>query len=242
MIKDYLCLDIETTGLNPKTERIIEIGAVRVRDGVVTDSFESLVAPGRLLQERITDLTGITDEMLEGAPEKEEVIPKFLEFAGDDILLGHSILFDYSFLKRAAINCNYQFERNGIDTLKIARKFLPDIESRSLGYLCSYYNIGHKAHRALADAKATVSLYHRLAEEFYTQEDFTSFPLVYKVKKESPITKSQKDRLYRLMEKHKLTIEADEELRVCLTMEIDKMTKNEASRYTDRILSKCGRS
>lgn len=242
IIKDYLCLDIETTGLNPKTEKIIEIGAVRVRDGVITDCFESLVAPGRLLQERITNLTGITDKMLEGAPEKEEVIPKFLKFAGDDILLGHSVLFDYSFLKRAAVNCNERFERNGIDTLKIARKFLPEIESRSLGYLCSYYKIEHKAHRALADAKATVSLYQRLTEEFYTEEDFNPFPLKYKVKKESPITKSQKERLYRLLEKHKLTIGADEELRVCLTMEIDKLTRNEASRYTDRILSKCGRS
>lgn len=241
IIKDYLCLDIETTGLNPKTEKIIEIGAVRVRDGVITDSFESLIAPGRLLQERIIELTGITDQMLEGAPEKEEVIPRFLEFAGDDILLGHSILFDYSFIKRAAVNCDYQFERNGIDTLKIARKFLPDIESRSLGYLCSYYKIEHKAHRALADAKATVSLYQRLTEEFGTEEDFNPFPLVYKVKKESPATKGQKEWLYRLMEKHKLVIEADDELQVCLTMDIDKLTRNEASRYTDRILSKYGR-
>jgi len=241
IIKDFLCLDLETTGLNPKTEKIIEIGAVRVRNGVITDSFESLVAPERLLPERITELTGITDEMLEGAPEKEEVIPKFLEFAGDDILLGHSILFDYSFLKRTAVNCNYRFEKSGIDTLKIARKFLPDLESRSLGCLCSYYKIEHKAHRALADAKATVSLYQRLAEEFYTEEDFKPFPLLYKVKKESPITKNQKERLYRLMEKHKLDLEADEELKLCLTMEIDKLTKNEASRYTDRILSKYGR-
>ena len=119
VIKDYLCLDIETTGLNPKTEKIIEIGAVRVRNGNITESFESLVAPGRPLGERITDLTGITDEMLKNAPAREEVIPKFLEFAGEDILLGHSVLFDYSFLKKAAVNCNYQFERTGIDTLKI---------------------------------------------------------------------------------------------------------------------------
>lgn len=241
MIKDYLCLDLETTGLNPKTEKIIEIGAVRVRDGRITDSFESLVAPERLLEERITELTGITDDMLKNAPEKEDIIPKFLEFAGDDIIMGHSILFDYSFLKRAAINCKCQFEKRGIDTLKIARKFLPDLESRSLSYLCSYYKIEHRAHRALEDAKATVSLYQKLAEEFYTEEDFRPFPLIYKVKKESPVTKAQKERLYHLFKKHKLAIEADQELRVCLSIELDKMTKNEASRYTDRILSKYGR-
>lgn len=241
VIKDYLCLDIETTGLNPKTEKIIEIGAVRVRNGNITESFESLVAPGRPLGERITDLTGITDEMLKNAPAREEVIPKFLEFAGEDILLGHSVLFDYSFLKKAAVNCNYQFERTGIDTLKIARKFLPEIESRRLGYLCSYYGIEHHAHRALADAQATVGLYQKLAEHFYTEEDFKPFPLQYKVKKESPITKNQKERLYYLLQKHKLAIETDETLSSCLYMELDKLTKNEASRYTDKLLSKYGR-
>ncbi len=241
VIKDYLCLDIETTGLNPKTEKIIEIGAVRVRNGSITESFASLVSPGRLLEERITDLTGITDEMLKNAPAKEEVIPKFLEFAGEDILLGHSVLFDYSFLKKAAVNCNYQFERMGIDTLKIARKFLPEVESRSLGYLCSYYGIEHHAHRALADAQATVELYRKLAEHFYTAEDFKPFPLQYKVKKESPITKNQKERLYYLLQKHKLAIEADKILSPCLYMELDKLTKNEASRYTDKLLSKYGR-
>jgi len=241
VIKDYLCLDIETTGLNPKTEKIIEIGAVRVRNGSITESFESLVSPGRLLEAGITGLTGITDEMLRDAPAKEEVIPEFLEFAGEDILLGHSVLFDYSFLKKAAVNCNYQFEKMGIDTLKIARKFLPDIESRSLGYLCSYYGIRHHAHRALSDAEATVRLYRKLVENFYTEEDFKPFRLQYKVKREAPITKSQKERLYYLLEKHKMAIEADETLLPCLSMELDKLTKNEASRYTDKLLSKYGR-
>lgn len=241
MLKDYLSLDIETTGLNPKTEKIIEIGAVRVRNGSIVARFESLVSPGRLLEGRITELTGITDEMLKAAPEKEEVIPRFLEFAGEDILLGHSILFDYSFLKKAAVNCNRQFERRGIDTLKLARKFLPDIESRRLSHLCSYFGIVHHAHRALADAEATASLYQKLEERFYSEEDFKPFPLQYKVKKESPATKNQIERLYCLLERHRLDIEADEELSACLRIELDKLSKNEASRYADRILSKCGR-
>lgn len=241
VIKDYLSVDIETTGLNPKTEKIIEIGAVRVRNGSVVERFESFVSPGRPLTERITELTGITDEMLKTAPEKEEVIPKFLEFAGEDILLGHGILFDYSFLKKAAVNCNCQFEKTGIDTLKLARKFLPDIESRRLSYLCAYYGIGHNAHRALADAEATAALYQKLAEGFYAEEDFKPFPLRYKVKKESPAAKNQIERLYCLLERHRLAIEADEELSCCLRMELDKLSKNEASRYVDRILSKYGR-
>lgn len=241
MVEDYLSLDIETTGLNPKTEKIIEIGAVRVRNGLASERFGSLVSPGRPLEERIIKLTGITNEMLKTAPEKEEVIPKFLEFAGEDILVGHSILFDYSFLKRAAVNCNLRFEKTGIDTLKLARKFLPDIESRRLSYLCSYYGILHNAHRALADAEATSALYQKLAERFYTEEDFKPVPLQYKVKKESPASKNQIERLYRLLEKHRMNIEADGQLSACLHMELDKLTKNEASRYADRILSKYGR-
>ena len=108
MIDDYICLDLETTGLNPKTDKIIEIGAVKVRNGIIIDSFETFVAPERKLEKRITELTGITDEMLENAPAKEEVIPRFLEFAGEDILLGHSVLFDYSFINRAAVNCKLE--------------------------------------------------------------------------------------------------------------------------------------
>ena len=241
MIEDYICLDLETTGLNPKTDRIIEIGAVKVRNGNIVDSFETFVAPERKLEQRIVELTGITDEMLKSAPPKEEVISQFLEFAEEDILLGHSVLFDYSFIKRVAVNCKLKFERQGIDTLKIARKFLPDLESRSLGFLCSHYQIEHNAHRAMADAKATVSLYKKLCEEFYNEQDFKPAPLLYKVKRETPITKPQKERLYRLLELHKLSIEKDEEFAVLLTMEPDKLTRNEASRCMDRILSKYGR-
>ncbi|MBQ6888234.1 MAG: 3'-5' exonuclease [Lachnospiraceae bacterium] len=241
MIEDYICLDLETTGLNPKTDKIIEIGAVKVRNGNIVESFQSFVAPERKLEKRIVELTGITDEMLKNAPPKEEIIPCFLEFAGDDILLGHSVLFDFSFIKRTAVNCKLTFERQGIDTLKIARKFLPELESRSLGFLCSHYQIEHKAHRAMADAKATVNLYKKLCEEFYNEEDFKPTPLLYKVKRETPITKPQKERLYRLLELHKLSIEQDGDLSPILSMEVDKLTRSEASRYMDRILAKCGR-
>ena len=241
MIEDYICLDLETTGLNPKTDKIIEIGAVKVRNGEIIDSFETFVAPERKLEQRIVELTGITDEMLENAPSKEEVIPKFIQFAGEDILLGHSVLFDYSFMKRAAVNCKLTFERQGIDTLKIARKFLPELESRSLGFLCSHYQIAHNAHRAMADAIATVTLYKKLCELFYNEEDFKPAPLVYKVKRETPITKPQKERLYRLLELHKLSLEQDSDMSKFLEMEVDKLTRNEASRYTDQILSRYGR-
>ena len=98
MIGDFTAIDIETTGLDPKTDKIIEIGAIKVRNGQIEEEFESLVSPGRCLEEVIVQLTGINEEMLRDAPMPAEVIPKLIEFVGEDVILGHSVLFDYSFL------------------------------------------------------------------------------------------------------------------------------------------------
>lgn len=100
MYDTYVSIDLETTGLNPKRDRIIEIGAIRVEQGQIVEEFSTFVDPGRKLEERITELTGIRDEDLADAPQLDEVFPKLLEFMGELPLLGHSILFDYSFLKK----------------------------------------------------------------------------------------------------------------------------------------------
>lgn len=233
MINSYVSIDLETTGLNPKSDKIIEIGAVCVVDGKPTERFSTFVNPGRKLEERIVELTGIHDEDLQDAPTIEEVWPTLVEFLGDSILLGHSILFDYSFLKKAAVNQKLDFEKQAIDTLKIARRFLTELEHRSLDYLCEYYKIPHQAHRALADAEATSELYQRLVEQFYSQEQelFQPKQLQYSVRRDTPATKPQKERLYRLLEQHKIDIELD----------VEKMSRSEASRFTDKILAKYGR-
>lgn len=231
----YICIDLETTGLNPKTDKIIEIGAVRVEAGKVTGTFESRVNPGRPLEERIVTLTGLTDQELKTAPDIAEILPAVMEFLGEAVLLGHSVLFDYSFLKKAAVNQRISFERKGIDTLRIARRYLPALESRSLDFLCGYYQIPHRAHRALEDANAAHALYDKLWKDFHDEEDaekiFAPVSLNYQVKRESPITPAQKERLYKLLVRHKLITDYD----------LSKLTKNEASRYTDLILAKYGR-
>lgn len=231
----YVCVDLETTGLNPKTDKIIEIGAVRVERGRVTGMFESLVNPLRPLGEKITELTGLTDRELKTAPDISAALPGFLEFAGERILLGHSVLFDYSFLKKAAVNQGVVFERAGIDTLRIARRYQAGLESRSLDFLCGHYGIAHRAHRALEDAKAACALYDKLWEEFGNEEDaekvFAPRELRFQVKKEAPATEAQKKRLYKLLERHKLITDYD----------LNGLTKNEASRYTDLIFAKYGR-
>ncbi len=235
MIKDYVCLDLETTGLDPKTDKIIEIGAVRVENGIIVDKFQSFVNPGRLLEEKIISLTGIDDKDLENAPTINQVLPSFLEFSKDSCLLGHSIRFDYSFMKKAVVNMDKQniYEREGIDTLKIARKYLPDLESRKLSYLCAYYHIEQKAHRALEDAIATSELYQKFLQLFYTDDEKEFMPqkLIYNVKRETPITNAQKERLSRLITLHNIEYLYD----------LDCLSRNEASRITDQILATYGR-
>lgn len=234
MITDsYVCLDLETTGLDPKRDKIIEIGAIRVRAGEITGQLETLVNPGRVLDEKIIELTGIHDKELESAPDITEVLPKLLDFIGEDILLGHSILFDYSFVKKAAVNQKLVFEKKGIDTLKIARKYLADLESRSLGSLCMHFGIAHSAHRALADAEATSALYKKLAELFFEghEADFEPAALIYRAKRETPITIPQKEQLYKFMDRHKIKVEYD----------VEKLTRSEASRIMTQLLAEYGR-
>lgn len=238
MTDSFVCIDLETTGLDPKRDRIIEIGAVRVERGEVTGEWETFVNPERKLAERIVELTGIRDEQLAEAGKIAEILPELFAFLGEHVLLGHSILFDFSFLKKAAVNEKLTFERMGIDTLKIARKYLADLESRSLESLCRHYQIPHNAHRALEDARATVLLYRRLSEEFYEKEEeagekslFCPKPLLYQVKRDTPITIPQKEQLYKLLDKHKLIVD----------YEIESLTRSEASRKIDRILAEYGR-
>jgi len=230
-LQNFICIDLETTGLNPKRDRIIEIGAVKVRNGKVVDIFGQLIDPRQQLEERVENLTGISSKELEGQPTIQEILPKLKEFLEEDVLLGHRVLFDYSFLKRAFTNEKISFERKGMDTLKLARKFVSDCESKKLESLCIHYGIKHQAHRALDDALATVELYQILTEKYYNEEDFEPKPLEFKVKKESPITKAQKERLTLLLAKHNLVPKC----------EITSMTRNEASRYMDQILATYGR-
>ena len=246
MIKDFVSIDLETTGLLPKEDRIIEIAAVRFRDGKETDVYHRYLNPGRVIPERITELTGITNEMVECAPQFQDVCEEVLEFIGEDVLMAHHISFDFAFLKRSVLNSMSTewmkangFEKKGIDTLKIARTFLTGLESRSLGALCSYYGIPLDAHKAEEDARATALLYQKLWEEFGDAKDeatsknkiFQPYQLIYKIKKEGPATKAQKERLYRMLEQHKIVPEYN----------VECLTKNEASRYLDRILSEYGR-
>lgn len=230
----FIAVDLEMTGLKVKTDHILEIGAVKAENGRVTDTFQTLVNPHCRLDEIIVGLTGITDEMVSGAPDPEEAVQMFLSFAGELPLLGHNLIFDYSFLKQAAVNCDLPFERSGIDTLKIARKVLAVPESKSLDSLCNFFHIRRdRRHRALDDAMAACKLFFLLWER-YGQEQaelFTAKPLQYRVKKQGKITPAQKRDLNHLFIYHRIENHAD----------VENMTRNEASRMINEICVKYGR-
>lgn len=234
MVKDYVAFDLETTGLNCERDEIIEIGALKVKGGKVTERFSRLIKPRLLVPPEITAITGITNDMLENAEPVEKVIPEFVLFCRDEILLGHNVMFDYKFTKVYAKRYGLPFEKKGLDTLKIARKVLPQLESRSLGALCEHYEIVNQAaHRAYHDALATAKIYHMLAH-FYEEKYpalFEPETLVYHQKKMSPATAKQKAYLNELLKYHKIEFNQD----------MDTMTKSEMSRMIDKIIFVHGR-
>lgn len=234
MLDSYIALDLEMTGLNAKRDRILEIGAVRVESGKVADLFQSFVNPHRKLTEKITNLTGISPEMLKGAPEDKEALMKLIDFSGDLPLLGHNIIFDYGFLKQCAANYDITYQKQAVDTLKIARKCLAHLESKRLEYLGRYYGLcRNQEHRALSDARMTAELFEIFQAEFKEQypELFVPRPLQYRAKKQGPLTPAQKRDLMDLISYHKINID----------IEIDSLTRSEASRMIDQILSACGK-
>lgn len=225
-------LDLEMTGLNPKTDKIIEIGAIKVQNGKMIDTFGKLICPGRLLSEHTKNVTNITDEMLRNQPDFAAITDELMTFIGEDVLLGHHILKDYSFLKRSILNVlpkGSRFERSGIDTLKIARSLLPAEQKKTLVALCELYEIEHHPHRAIDDAKATFLLYEKLWQQFGDRhkDKFSPYALHYQVKREAPIMQKQIEQIERFLKDNHIDCPYD----------ISMMTKNEASRYYDQLKS-----
>ena len=229
MLKSYIAFDLETTGLSPQEHEIIEIGALKVREGKVVDRFMEFVHPDKPITPMITNITHITNDMVAGARSCPEVIHDFLSFCEDDVLIGHNVMFDYSFVKCSAVREGLTFEKMGIDTLKIARKVHTDFESKSLGALCDYYHIENPAaHRAYYDALATAKLYQTLAHYFENEDPslFKPQQLTYKIKKVQPATAKQVALLQRLYSQKKKVPEWNP----------DTITRSEASRLIDSLL------
>ena len=162
--KEYVVVDIETTGTDVTSDKITEIGAVRIKNGVITESFQTLINPEVSLSKKIIELTGITDDMLAHKPKIEEVYPDFIKFLGDSVFVAHNADFDYRFLKNVGKPMGYFIYNECEDTLLISRKKLPWLSNHKLNTVCAHFNIEFRHHRALSDAFATAEAFIELAK------------------------------------------------------------------------------
>mgnify|MGYP004672888273 CR=1 FL=1 len=153
----YVVADIETTGLDPNCDSIIEIAAIKIQNGKEIGQFQSLVNPHFEIDEFIQELTGITNPMLESAPSIESVLPKFLEFVGAEIVVGHNVNFDINFIYDYAENLKLNpFCNDFVDTMRISRKLYKDLKHHTLAALIVALKVGETVeHRALADCVQT---------------------------------------------------------------------------------------
>ncbi|WP_161891211.1 exonuclease domain-containing protein [Pontibacter russatus] len=159
----YAIIDIETTGGQPAQDRITEI-AIFIHDGhQIVDQYNTLINPQRPIPFFISQLTGITDEMVQDAPKFYEVAKEIVEFTEGKVFVAHNVRFDYSFIKKEFADLGYTFQRKTLCTVRLSRSLLPGLPSYSLGKLCKSIDIELKQrHRAIGDAEATAVLFDRL--------------------------------------------------------------------------------
>lgn len=161
LVDEYIAIDLETTGLDPRYNDIIEIAAVKMQNGEEIDRFQSLIKIDYPLDPFISELTGITDQILEGAPTIESVLPPFIEFIGDSIVVGHNVHFDINFLyDNAERILHLPVKNNFIDTMRISRRVFKDFPKHNLLTLVHEFGIASSVeHRALSDCIQTAACY-----------------------------------------------------------------------------------
>lgn len=156
----YCVLDLETTGFSATTEKITEVGIMKLKNGEVIDQFACFVNPEKHIPQRVSEVTNITDDMVKDAETIEQVFPKILEFLGDSVIVAHNAGFDVGFLKQNAKNLGYEFDYTYVDTLSLAKDLFPEYKKYKLGRIAA--NLGIKvevAHRALDDVDTTVKVF-----------------------------------------------------------------------------------
>lgn len=175
---EYCVIDTETTGLSSQYDNLIEVAAIKYKNGVEIDRFQSLVQPpgvddGYYVDGFITYLTGITNDMLENAPSIYEILPKFFDFIGDNILIGYNTSFDINFLYDKALEfLNFTFSNDFIDIMRYSRKLYPELEHHRLVDMIEHFNISTEfSHRALADALSTHRCLLEMLKDIDNQDD-----------------------------------------------------------------------
>lgn len=222
-VDTYTIIDLETTGLSPYYDDIIEVAAIKVKNNKIVDTYQQLINPGYEIDEYITDLTGITNEMLSTAPSINALIDKILDFISNDIVIGHNVNFDINFLYDCVNSIKKTaFSNNFIDTMRFARKLCNELEHHRLVDLTQHFNIDvTEYHRALSDCKSTYLIYNELRElalkQFDTLNDFSnSFRYNYS-HKNIVATVTEFDETHPLYKK-----------RCMITGKLERFTRNEA--------------
>ena len=152
----YVVFDLETTGFSSKNDKIIEIGAVKIRNGEIIDNFSEFVNPRRPIPYKIIELTGINDDMVRDAQSIEDILPRFIEFIGDSVVVAHNASFDCSFISKNCNDLGLKFEPTIVDTVPLCRFLYPELKSVKLNIVAKHLGVKLESHhRAVDDAKAT---------------------------------------------------------------------------------------
>ena len=170
--EEFVAFDLETTGLSSKNDRIIEIGAVVIKNGQEVDRFQTFVDPGRKLDKKIVDLTGITDAMLVGAPQIEEVLPKFVEFVGGRVLVAHNSDFDTGFIRAECARQGIPYGFTAADTLILSQNMLPQLNKFKLDIVANALSLPEfNHHRAADDALTCGMIMARLMKQLEEEQN-----------------------------------------------------------------------
>ena len=163
MDSEYVVFDIETTGLSPRYNKIIEIGAVKIKNGKIQDTFSEFINPEVPIPYTITKLTSITDQMVMEASTIDEILPKFMEYVGDAILVAHNASFDTGFIKEFCRQLDIPFDSTIMDTMTLAHVLIPELGKYTLDRLCKQFNVSlEHHHRACDDAAATAEIFLKM--------------------------------------------------------------------------------
>ncbi|MCM1246370.1 MAG: PolC-type DNA polymerase III [Roseburia sp.] len=207
---DFVVFDLETTGFSPVNDRIIEIGAVRVSGGKICERYSTFVNPGIHIPERITELTTITDDMVKEAPPIETVLPEFLDFIGDNVLVAHNAGFDHGFIRAKAEEQGIQTDFTVVDTVGLARVLFPELAKFKLDSIAKKLKISlENHHRAVDDAGATAEIFEKFVEMLAKKE-------IHDLTKLSEFTTGSADIVKKKPSYHAIILAANETGRVNL--------------------------